>query len=280
MYAKLGDHELEGFLAPSSQSQSEAMKYGSIPLVNEADAIQLTGRNPAEISVTLHIADYFCDPQEVIDGLRASARIGEVLPFIYGNGNFAGNFVINSIDIKPEHMGADGTIQSATISLSLLERASAGDPKPKGMAIKSQAPLPAAPLPPVPPPAEDITEDISKARGLANRIKKIAADVKKGTSEIKKEVKKVRKMAEDARDLYNTAKNKVEVTKNIIKRASKLPTSFDEAMAYASNLAALDDLADTSTLETGANNLSKSSADVTRNSAPVAAHSATREGGN
>ena len=65
-------------------------------------------------------------------------------------------------------------------------------------------------------------------------------------------------MATDAQGLYASAKTKVAATEKIIKRAGQLPTSLDEALAYAENLSKIDNVADVSVLEMNVGQLSAS----------------------
>jgi hypothetical protein len=58
-----------------------------------------------------------------------------------------------------------------------------------------------------------------------------------------------------------------------------LPGSLDEAIAYADNLAQIDNVASMATLEIRTNELSTASDKVAKRAAPVAAFVATREGG-
>ena len=80
--------------------------------------------------------------------------------------------------------------------------------------------------------------------------------------------------------LYASAKTKVEATKKIINRAGNLPTSLDEAIAYASNLAKIDNVVDVSVLEMNVGQLSDSAEKVTTSATPVAGFAGTKEGGN
>ena len=53
MFAQLGDHIFQGLKTPVSTSEADAVKYGQIPRVNDKDAIQPTGAELREISLTI-----------------------------------------------------------------------------------------------------------------------------------------------------------------------------------------------------------------------------------
>lgn len=60
----------------------------------------------------------------------------------------------------------------------------------------------------------------------------------------------------------------------------QLPTSLDEALAYAENLSKIDNVADVSVLEMNVGQLSASADKVTTSATPVAGFAGTKEGGN
>ena len=92
-------------------------------------------------------------------------------------------------------------------------------------------------------------------------------------------LERVRQLADGVQEAYATAKTKVTATRKIIARASQLPTSLDEAIAWAENLARLDDTADLTVLEMQVGQLTASAAQVTADAAPVVGFVATKEGG-
>lgn len=289
MFAQLGEHIFQGLKTPSTASESHTTKYGIIARTNRKDAVQPTGEELAEITLTILYALDFCVPDEEIEALQKSRRDHEVLPYIKGDGTIVGNFVIKSIDTTITKASPTGATEKASVTITLLEYADAEAPTTKGTAVISNytsgdlspqsTPVVEPPATPVVSPANAITADLQEANGKIATMKSAVAQVKKGTADLKRGVRKVREAANDVQQLYQSAQTKIEVTKKIIDRASDLPSSLDEALRYADNLASLDDLADLSTLETGVEQLGNSATKLTANAAPVAAFSATREGG-
>ena len=90
MFAQLGDHIFQGLKTPVSTSEADAVKYGQIPRVNDKDAIQPTGAELRELSLTITYSSEFCDPQAEIYALKASMHAFEVLPYINGDGRIVG----------------------------------------------------------------------------------------------------------------------------------------------------------------------------------------------
>ena len=276
MFAQLGDHIFQGLKTPVSTSEADAVKYGQIPRVNDKDAIQPTGAELRELGLTITYSSEFCDPQAEIYALKASMHAFEVLPYITGDGRIVGRFVITSLDIANQQCAADGWVELATVTVNLLESPGEEEAAPTGRALSSQKPIAVAPVASAP----SITNDVSAAKEKVSGMKQSIAKVKSRTTSLKRGVREVQQLATDAQGLYASAKTKVEATKKIINRAGNLPTSLDEAIAYASNLAKIDNVVDVSVLEMNVGQLSDSAGKVTTSATPVAGFAGTKEGGN
>lgn len=280
MFAQLGDHIFQGLKTPLSFSENEAVNYGQISRVNDKPAIQPTGVELKEIRLSIVYSVDFCEPEAEIAALKKSMRDFEVLTYVTGEGQIVGKFVITSIDTTTQRCSPTGRVEIASVNISLLESPGEEAPEPVGQALTSQKPTTEPPAEPVPSPAADVTKDITEANTKVNVIKQTVAKVKGKTTKLKRGVREVRQLATDAQALYSSAKTKVEATKKIVERASHLPTSLGEAMSYAENLANIDNVADVSVLEMGANQLSESADKVTTHAAPAAGFAGTKEAGN
>lgn len=288
MFAQLGDHIFEGLKLPGSLSDNRGARYGRVALVNGKDALQFTGEELTEISLSIVYSVEFCDPTTEINCLRQSMKSAEVLPFLMGDGSVVGKYVIESVDMASQRYSPAGVLEIASVTVNLLEYAAGDAPEPKGIAVISSdstasantTPVPTAqpPAKPVESPAQEVTKSISKAQNAVNKMKEIGKKVKNKTAQVKRAVRDVRQLADDVKQAYSTAKTKVENTKKIIKRASELPTSLDGALKYAENLAKLDNVTDVSVLKMNIDEMSAAADKVSVSAAPVVAFSATKEG--
>lgn len=280
MLAQLGDHIFKGLKTPTSANESDAVIYGQIPLINSKPTIQPTGAELREIRLSIMFSVDFCEPSDEIEALKKSMHNYEVLPYITGDGRVMGKFVITGIETTTQQCSADGRVEMTTANLNLLESPNGDATKPVGQALTSQKPAAKPQADPVPSPASSITNDIDEAKSKVSGIKKTVAKVKNRTTEYKRGVREIRQLATETQRAYTTAKTKVENTKKIIKRASELPTSLDEAIKYAENLAKIDDTLDFTVLEKNVGQLSDSADKVTARAAPVVGFVGTKEGGN
>lgn len=289
MFAQLGTHVFKGLKAPANWSESHSIKVGRIPRVNTKDALQKTGDELMEINLTIRYESVFCEPADEVAALKKSMGAGEMLPFISGKGVVFGNFIITGVDVTNEAYTPAGVLETATVSVKLLEyptdkaTATPGKEKdaPVGEALKSTAPPIQQPMPLTlsATPAGEITTKLSKAKDAVNKIKATVKKVQKGITTVKKGVQDVKKLAADAKQLYTNVKTKVEATKKIIQRVKELPTSLSGAIKYAENLSSLSNTADLSVLEMNVKELSDSADKVSKHATGVASFVATREGG-
>ena len=172
-------------------------------------------------------------------------------------------------------------MELATVTVNLLESPGEEEAAPTGRALSSQKPIAVAPVASAPSPATGITNDVSAAKEKVSGMKQSIAKVKSRTTSLKRGVREVQQLAADAQGLYASAKTKVAATKKIIDRAGDLPTSLDEAIAYASNLAKNRQRGGCGTvLEMNVGQLSDSAEKVTTSATPVAGFAGTKEGGN
>ena len=191
MFAQLGDHIFQGLKTPVSTSEADAVKYGQIPRVNDKDAIQPTGAELRELSLTITYSSEFCDPQAEIYALKASMHAFEVLPYITGDGRIVGKFVISSLDIANQQCAADGWVELATVTVNLLESPGEEEAAPTGRALSSQKPIAVAPVASAPSPATGITGDVTAAKEKVSGMKQAIAKVKSRTTSLKRGVREL-----------------------------------------------------------------------------------------
>ena len=281
MFAQLGEIQFEGLTAPSTWSESHATTYAEVAHVGGKPSMQRTAEALVVVDLTIRLSQDFCNVADVLDKLKKAKTAGEVLPLISGAGVMMGKFVITAIDNEVQQTTHEGELIAAKLDISLKEYVTPpGSEQPsQGEAMKSKAPMKQPPAKPVTTEPQAIAKDISKAQRYVKKIKSGVQAVRSGTQSIKKGIRDAKRMADTARLLYTEASAKVRLAKKIAKRAAKLPTSLDEAIAYADNLARIDNLANVSMLEKQTEQLSEASEKVAKDAAPVMALVGTREGG-
>lgn len=127
MFAQLGNIRFE-LLSPKSFSDSEKWSYARHSVMGEKPVLQYTGRELTEINLSLGFHASFCVPSEKLRELREAANTKEPHTLLWGNGERAGDFVIEEISRTVENMDDIGNILSIGVDVKLTEH-SATDKK-------------------------------------------------------------------------------------------------------------------------------------------------------
>ena len=282
MFAQLGDIQFEGLKSPGSWAEAHGTTFGEIPHVGGKPSLQRTGEALVEIDISIRLSQDFCDVSESLEALKRAQANAVVLPFVTGTEVVIGKFVITSLKLQVERMTTDGDLMAAKIDLSLKEYVSPPGKKPReGQALLSNDARPMA----QPPSMKAITEpqlimqDIQQAGSNVSKTKGAIAQVRSGAKSIRQATREIKYMADTTTLLYTQAKDKVTATVKIAQRASQLPTSLDEAIAYGENLGKISDVTSMTEIEKRTAELSAGHEKIVKRAAPVAAFVATREGG-
>ena len=83
--------------------------------------MQFLGENLKTIDIKLNFHATFCTPSEELEKLKVVAELGTPLPFIKGNGEYLGIFVINGIESATEQTTKEGDVLSIQAELRLTE---------------------------------------------------------------------------------------------------------------------------------------------------------------
>lgn len=287
MFAQLGSHTFDTLKSPTSISDSRSVRYGKISLINGKDALQYTGEDSRELSLSLSLDIAFVDVESEIEALVTSMTSAEVLPFVMGDGKIIGNYVITDIDIKPTRYSNTGKREAATLSVNLIETTSSAEVAVVPIAVTSTTTadvslfVPTAEIPalPIARPAREVMTHIEHGREGVRKINTTADAVRKGIKAYKRAVREIKDTADAVADAYARAKTTVEATQKIIERAKELPTSLTEAIDYANDLAAIDSVIDSATLDAKIAKLTISADTIDINSTKITAYAATKEGG-
>ena len=117
----LGDLQLSGFIQPTSLSSTTEAVYAEHPTLQGNPALQRTGSKNEKVSLEFSLHRSSIIPENFIETLRTYQQDGEILPLTTEAGDLLGDFVIVSINTARQHSDSEGSIISATVSVSLLQ---------------------------------------------------------------------------------------------------------------------------------------------------------------
>lgn len=121
MYAQLGNIKFEGVKGFSSLEEVFGTNYAQHERIKGKPRLEAVGSNLDTISFTMKLHSSFTNPEEDIEALRLNLINKEILPFVLGNGNVVGNFVISTMTKSTIFTDPVGNLIEASLSVSLLE---------------------------------------------------------------------------------------------------------------------------------------------------------------
>ena len=121
MYIQLGNFIFDKAFSPESISHSDETSYAEHALISLKPRLQPTGNNLEEISLTITLRAEIVNVNETLLALKKSKDQFEVLPFLYGNGMYRGDYVILKIEETIKFTLSDGTPVEVAVTISLKE---------------------------------------------------------------------------------------------------------------------------------------------------------------
>ena len=175
MYAQLGDIIFQAMFGPDQYDDTEEMEFAQIPLINRKPRLQPIGEKLQEINIGISLSTAFCTPEVELQKIRDKKSNVEVLPFIWGNGDVEGDFVIRAIKKTVNSLSPDGNFRLIYLQLTLVEYYNPDKlGSLKKLAVKNafatslDAPTPQNVIIEDPSPAVSVTKDLGNADAHVN----------------------------------------------------------------------------------------------------------------
>lgn len=121
MFAQLGNTIFTVPFGWDTYSKSDATTYAQHDIIGGKPVLQPTANELEEITIDISLHAEFCNVAQTIASLKGSKDTFEVLPLLFGDGRYAGDYVIISIEENYDETFDDGTPVRATVNLSLRE---------------------------------------------------------------------------------------------------------------------------------------------------------------
>lgn len=121
MRAQLGDIQFTGLYGFGSLSEREETRFTRHDLAENKPVLQKVGWELDEKSVGIRLHSMFSDPEERLEELRAARIAGEAMPLVWGNGDYKGDFVIESMEVHTRRTDRDGNLVSVDLQIELIE---------------------------------------------------------------------------------------------------------------------------------------------------------------
>ncbi|MBS1186681.1 MAG: phage tail protein [Burkholderiaceae bacterium] len=144
MFAVLGPVEFDMIPGLEEMEQQFGMEYAEHALFGRKPRLQFVGEKLDEVRLTMLFHFSFCDPEAELEELKDAMTAREVLPLVFGAGDYAGRFVLTSLTVTAKHNAPDGTPLIIGVQASLREFT--GDPaqSPPPAVIQAGGAMPAS----------------------------------------------------------------------------------------------------------------------------------------
>jgi phage protein U len=117
----LGDIQFEVVGSPEGYESAEGYDYPEQRVIENKPRLQWVGDELERLNFELMWHASFTSPAEQLAVLRATAAQHLALPLVFGDGEFRGFFVIESIKVKSQQLSASGAPIAIKVALSLKE---------------------------------------------------------------------------------------------------------------------------------------------------------------
>lgn len=121
MFAALGDIQFEVVGSPEGYDSAGAYDFAEQRVIESKPRLQWVGDELDRLSFELMWHASFTNPAAQLALLRATAATHLALPLVFGDGDFRGFFVIESIKVKSQQLSASGAPIAIRVALALKE---------------------------------------------------------------------------------------------------------------------------------------------------------------
>lgn len=121
MFAQIGNIVFSLPLGFDTYSKTDETTYAQHNTISNKPVLQPMANELEQISIDISLHAEFCNVVQSISALKNSKDTFEILPFLFGDGRYIGDYVIKSIQENYIDTFEDGTPIRASLNLSLLE---------------------------------------------------------------------------------------------------------------------------------------------------------------
>lgn len=139
MFAQLGNIKFNLITYFNGLEIGNKYDYAEHQVIEGKPKLQFTGEALESDSIRLHFHSSFCDPKEELKKLKELAKKHQAVPFMFGNGEQKGKFVVEEINSIINQTDKLGNIISIDVFIRLKEYAEEKKPEVKQVQRKIKA---------------------------------------------------------------------------------------------------------------------------------------------
>jgi len=287
MKARLGNIRFEGLKSPSDFTRTSGAEYAEHALFGRKPKIQRTGQALDTIELSIQFHANYCNPSSEIRSVKRAIIDGSILPFTLDNGETIGRFVITSFVETWRKTFDDGTLLSASGSISLKEVALEISPvdivrqqvQAEAFAVSLNNPetsiIDNTSL--VDGGGGEALEKVKESNSLSQKINNFAKKAQKVIAEQEKFFKDAQQTAQKIEDNINEARAIITAGQTAIKNAERALDTLESARDKAIALQNASSLSDITTAVSAASDLTSAMQIANLGCAGLASQVTTRQ---
>ena len=121
MFAILGDIQFDLITYFDGFDSSFSANFAEHPLIDGKPRLQSVGDNLDEIRMQLVFHQQYCDPETELAKLIKAKAAHHAMPFVLGNGDYKGWFVMTDVQASTRHTDKAGTLVALDANVTLRE---------------------------------------------------------------------------------------------------------------------------------------------------------------
>lgn len=276
MFAQLGDIRFESLVSYSGFSKDSQTKLAKHEVLSGRPILQKLGEQSGQIALTIKLHSRFCVPEDEITRLQRARKDASVLPFVRGNGEVIGRYVVEKISERESQTDGSGNIIFTTLEVSLVEsedtspiESQEAEAVARGVAMGNNEPLLVSS---VAAPESDLIVVNTEVRDIKAAASSIDSDVRKGETAVtpstfQQIVDKTNQISTKA----NNARGRIAAASNDFQtKYDRLSRDLQNLESSSANLKAAAEGGDFSAVS-DANSLFQSSVNTVNSSAAISA---------
>ena len=239
MYAQLGNIRFEGLRGFTSLGREREATFSEIPLLDGKARLQRTGSALVIIAFDMLLRREFSDPVADLAELNDVRETGEVLPFLTGDSEFIGNFVITKLSESIGETDLQGIPVSIDVSIELKEfidpnpgATAAKDAKDKGFATNPAKVVPVLLERAGTTPAAVTSQSVRESSGASMAA---IADITKAAADVDRRQSLLNRAAQSLKTAQTAAQTAIKNLQDFASLAAVAPALLADVQGVAAN---------------------------------------------
>lgn len=243
MFAQLGNIVFEGLKGFTDFNNEGTTKFAEHALIFGKPTLQRVGSELSSIEVSIRLHASFCVPSDELSALYDSRENGEIMPLVWGNSVYGGDYVIEKMKTNLIQTDGEGNVFEAECSLTLKEFI---EPDPLGskktnakkgaFALNNKSITKSLINNGLPSNQNNVMSSIKNAQQATSKVQKAANDLNDNINKAQELSKRINDNFKKAESAFQSVKDVLNQADTLKARAMSLYNSAVNGLVIIRNL--------------------------------------------